>query len=165
MEDLVKATDLLGYPGAPYSTSLVRAAGGSIRSECGWHIAPTLTETIEVETDRSKLALLPSLRVVDVTRVVDAETGRELTDWRVSPNSGVLRCKSGVWPEVLTVDLIHGYPACPPELLPIIAERAQHLRAGIVSQENIGGRAIAYRQDSYSHYHAVLARYQLPAVA
>lgn len=162
MDDLIRPEDLEGFPGAPFSPAVVRAASGAIRSETGWHIAPEVTETVEVETGCARVALLPTLHVVEVSEVRDLD-GDVLTGWRVNRSTGVLRRRDCAWPDVIEVDLTHGYKECPPELLPVIAERSQRGKAGLVRQENIGARSVSYAQ----HYDAtgvgVLARYTLPS--
>lgn len=160
-EPLVKPEDLTGFPGAPFSESAVNAAAVSVRTETDWHIAPRVTETLEVETGCSRVALLDSMHVVEVTAVRDADNGRELTDWRFS-RAGTLTRKAGVWPEVIEVELTHGYEKCPEDLLPIIAERSQRSKWGMIAQENIGGRSVALRQNYDPTSTQVLARYSLP---
>ena len=162
MEELIDPSDLGEFPGAPFPAAVVNGAAGAIRAEAGWHIAPQVTETVEVETGCSRVALLPSLLVVDVTEVRDADTGKVLDGWRVSRARGVLRRRHGVWPEAIEVDLTHGYEKCPAELLPVIAERAQRGRAGLVRQENIGARSVAFAQTYDSSNVGTLARYTLP---
>lgn len=159
-QPLVQPADLEGFPGAPFPAGVVTAAGGQVRAECEWHIAPTITETVTVETGRSTVALLPSLHVVNVTAIRD-EDGKVLDGWRVTKNTGVLTRKAG-WPEVIEVDLEHGYPSCPPELLPVVAQRAQRVKAGIVTQENIGARSVSFRAEPFTASVDVVARYKLP---
>lgn len=158
---LVDPDDLGEFPGAPFPAAIVDGAAGAIRAEAGWHIAPTVAETVEVETGGGTVALLPSLHVVNVTAVRDLD-GRVLDGWRVSKSSGVLRRTSGRWPDVIEVDLEHGYDQCPPELLPVVAERAQRGKAGIVRQENLGSRSISLAQTDDPVSSEVLARYALP---
>lgn len=160
-EPLVDETALRDYPGAPFLPDVVAGAAGAIRAEAGWHIAPTVTETVEVETGGGVVALLPSLHVVSVDEVRDLD-GKVLDGWRVSKSSGVLRRTAGRWPEAIEVDLTHGYAKCPPELLPVVAERAQRGKAGIVRQENIGARSLSLAQNDDPVSGEVLARYALP---
>lgn len=161
-QPLVKPEDLVGFPGAPFPPAVVNAAAGAVRGEAEWHIAPEVTETATVETGGARVALLRSLRVVEVTEVRDADTGTVLDGWRVNEHTGVLTRKRGTWPTVIEVDMRHGYEKCPDELLPVIAERAQRTKAGIVSQENIGARSVSLRQNYDPTSAMVLARYMLP---
>lgn len=163
MDGLVSWVDLKGFPGAPFSPNAVAAAADSVRVEAGWHVAPVREETVEVETDGARVALLPSLRVVSVSEVRDGESGAVLGGWRVSKARGVLVRKHGCWPAMIEVDLKHGYESCPPALLPVIAERAQRARAGLVRQENIGARSVSYAQTYDTVGSSILARFALPA--
>lgn len=50
---------------------LLRTTGEIIRTYCGWHIAPSITETRErLEVGSHGLIMLPSLHVTDVSSVV-----------------------------------------------------------------------------------------------
>lgn len=160
-QPLVEAADLGEFPGAPFSAAVVAAAAGQVRAEAGWHIAPQVAETVEIETGRSTVALLPSLRVVEVTAVRNAEDGTVLDGWRLSASSGVLTRKAG-WPETIEVDLTHGYAKCPAELVSVVADRAQRGKAGLVRQESLGARSVSYAAAADPFHAQVLARYTLP---
>lgn len=157
-EPLAQATDLLGFPGAPFSPGVVAAAAGQVRDACGWHIAPKVVETIEVETGGGTVVLLPSLAVVSVTEVKSGET--VLTGWRVASN-GVLRRPAG-WPATITVTLEHGYAKCPPGLFAVIAEHGQRIKSGAVKSESLSGRSVSLDTSSTSASTDTLARYTLP---
>lgn len=163
MPDLATPEDLADFSGAPFSETLVRSAGASLRNECGWHIAPEVTETVVVDSDGGTVLPLPSLRVVEVTSVRDVtgEAPRILTGWRLSP-AGLLYLGGG-WPRgysAVEVTLTHGYDTCPPELLGLIAERSQRRGNPLVSSESIGGRSVTLR-DPMASVSPVLARYRL----
>lgn len=166
LEPLVQPAELKGFPGAPFSDEAVLAASMSIRTEADWHIAPKIIETVTVETGCARVAMLNSMHVIDVEEVLDAETGRDLgqviEDWRFS-KSGMLTRRHGVWPELIEVSLIHGYAKCPRDLLPVVAERAQRSKWGMIAQENIGARSISLRQGYDPVSEGVLARYTLPS--
>lgn len=162
MDDLVAPEQLTGFPGAPFNESVIAAAADAVRVDAGWHIAPVVTETIEVDTDCGRVALLPSLKVEDVDGVRDAETGEEISGWRLSKHRGTLTRKSGTWPALIEVDLTHGYAECPPALFPVIAERAQKARAGLAAQESLGSRSVAYRTGYDRVSSGILARFALP---
>lgn len=89
----------------------------TVMAYCGWHVAPSLTETVEVEGMGSRVLLLPSLHVTDVTAVRD-EDGTAVTDWKARKN-GVVR---GWWSceELYELDIVHGYPAMPEEVQEVI---------------------------------------------
>lgn len=164
MTALVAPEALTGFPGAPFPPKVVDAAGAQVRDQCGWHIAPQITETLTVEGDGAATLLLPSLRVIAVTEVRDV-TGADpkiLDGWRPSP-SGVLYRQTR-WPVgPIEVDLTHGYDACPDGLLPIIAERAQTFgKDASVRQESLGSRSVSYGQMEGTSSTSVLARYTIP---
>ncbi len=163
---LVVADDLAEFPGAPFSDTVATSAGESIRSEVGWHIAPELTETLTVDSDGGRYLFLPTLRLVDVTEVRDvtSDTPRVLDGWRQS-EKGILY-RVGGWPvgmSALKVDLTHGYPTCPPALLPAVAAYAQAIkRGGRVTQESLGSRSVSFATSGDgSSLLSVVARYAL----
>lgn len=162
MDDLVKSDELTGFPGAPFSSGVVSAVADAVRVDAGWHIAPVRVETVEVDTDCSRVALLPSLRVVEVSEVRDADSGNVISGWRLSKHRGTLTRRSGSWPAQIEVDLTHGYESCPPALFPVIAERAQRVRAGLVRQESLGSRSVSYSADYDRVGSSILARFALP---
>lgn len=159
-EPLIDAEELNDSPGAPYSASAVRSAGEALRTETGWHIAPTVKHVVEVHTSRARVALLPTMHVVKVHSVIDADTGREVTGWRVRRSAGLL-VSDQPFPEDLDVELEHGHAECPSELIPILAERAQRARAGLVRQENLGSRSMSLAQDYDPVSQSILDRYTL----
>lgn len=159
MADLVSNTDMEGFPGAPFAERVLAAAAGSVRDDCGWHIAPSVTETLQLRST-GPIVLLPSLHVTTVTAVRDADTGEPVEGWHLDQRAGVLsRSTSGsCWPARLEVDLVHGHAACPASLLPTIAERAAAFaRGGHVRQESLGSRSV-----SMSQLESAVARYALP---
>lgn len=157
MGELVNSEDLAGFPGTPALTdAVIEAAGESIRDECGWHIAPVLTETMDVLTS-GRVAVLDTLRVVDVSEVRD-QSGEVLTGWRVDKRAGVIhglpRCRR------VEVDLTHGYESCPAALKPVVIERARAIHVGgRVAQESLGSRSVSYVPGGVDD---PLARYKLP---
>lgn len=161
MEDLIEVEELEGFPGAPFSEAIVRAVGERIRSEAGWHIAPRITQTLEVWTDGGTSAILPSMRIVEVTAVRNADTGQEIRGWRANKDTGALRCRGGVWPEVIEVDLIHGFDVCPPELMAVAASRCQQVTSGGVKAEALGGHSITFDTGEPASSGPAVARYKL----
>ena len=162
MADLVSSEDLTGFPGAPFSEPVLRAAAESVRDECGWHIAPVLSETVKTVTV-GNVALLPTLQVVEITAIRDARTGDTITGWHVDERAGVVHglpyCRR------VEVDLRHGHEKCPAALLPAIADRAKAITTGgYVRQESLGSRSVAYATGPDIGVGAAdpLARYKLP---
>ena len=71
----------------------------------------------------------------------------------------------GGWPEAIEVDLVHGYDTCPPSLYPVIAERAQRAKAGMVRQESILGRSVSYASEYDPASLNAIAHFTLPPEA
>lgn len=160
-EPLVLASDLAGFPGAPFSETVVASSAEAIRNEAGWHIAPSVTETITIDSNGGPILMLPTLYLTAVTEVVDVsgDTPTVLTGWRKS-RAGMLSRQQG-WPhgfESVEVTFTHGYDACPAELFPVIAERTQRK----VQQESLGSRSVSYATDTGGVVSSVVARYKLP---
>lgn len=166
-EPLFTAEDMAGMPGAPFSASTATAAGDQIRTLCGWHIAPSRTETLTLDTEGGRVLVLPSLRVSEVLAVRDVSgpTPKVLTGWRWSKDGMLERGNGGFWPDgfrVVEVDLTHGYESCPSELLNIGAEFSRRR----VAQESIGGRSVTYvsSADDDDRIGSVLGSYRIGAL-
>lgn len=149
MDDLIGAGALNGFSGAPFPPAVLKSAAGALRSQAGWHIAPEITQTIEIDIRQGqRVVLLPSLHVVKVTEIVNADDGTVLGagTWRLRKGSSTLFRHEG-WPETIEVTLTHGHAECPPELLAPLAERCQRSGAGAVRQESLGARSVSYAAD------------------
>ena len=158
--ELVTPADLVDFPGAPFKSSTVEAAAGQVRRICGWHIAPSLTETVTLDHDGGPVLYLPSLYVTDVVSVKDAMGGtpREIMGWRWS-GAGMVE---GSFPRgfrAVEVTLTHGYVECPADLLPVLASRTQR-RA---MQESLGSRSVAYSAEGDRAFESTLDSYRLGA--
>lgn len=161
MPALVTAADLADFPGAPFAEVRVEAAGEALRSEAGWHIAPEVTETLTVDADGGHFLFLPTMRLSAVTEVrdVSGDAPRVLDGWRKSRKGVIYR--AGGWPtgfETVEVDVVHGYAACPRELLPVVADYTSRR----VTQESLGSRSVSYSNDE-SRLDARVARFKIPA--
>lgn len=157
--DLVLPNDLVGFPGAPFLPAVVSAAAGAVRDECGWHIAPEFTETVRERVSGCTL-ILRTLHLVEVLSVTDSH-GEEVEVEYAAP-SGVVTLKRPVH-GLVTVVFSHGFEACPPALLGVVAEGAQRVRRGQVRQESLGSRSVAYgaAAEVQAAYDPVVARYRL----
>lgn len=157
---LAAPEDLAGLDGGPFTLASVRAASGQIRALCGWHVAPVVTETLTLDAHGGAVLWLPSRRVVEVTGVRDVSGAapRELTGWRWS-GAGLLSVPGGLPSgfRVVEVDLKHGFEACPPDLLPVIADRTSRR----VMQESLGSRSVTFGVDGDRTIDQSLALYRL----
>ena len=120
----------------------IKAAQGSIRRYCGWHVTPEIDDTLKVDAYGGSILTLPTKHVNSITSVL--VDGRELSDqidWSVA---GTIQLRSGSWPDrpgSVTVKLNHGYPR-DEELLRTLAKRARS-QPGISSQ-SVNGASVSY---------------------
>ncbi len=126
---LVNPDQLADFPGAPFTPGVVDSAVAALRGDCGWHIAPELTETITVDGSPDQTLILPTLRIVQITAIRDVTgtTPVVLTGWRTRATAGLLWREEG-WPTgyaAVEVDLTHGYTDTPADLLPAVAYYSQ----------------------------------------
>lgn len=91
-----------------------------VRAYCGWHIAPSRTETVTVEACGGTSLNLPSLYVTEVTAVTDNGTDVSLDDFAVR-SYGVLDLYGGFWGyRTVEVAMTHGYPGVPPDVTAVV---------------------------------------------
>lgn len=136
---LVTPAELATFRGGPFGEAVTNAAAQSVRTECGWHIAPSTKQTIAVRTGGADAILLPSLHVTAVTSVTD-RNGTSVDGWDVWSN-GILE-RPGGFPDAVQITFTHGFETCPKDLLGIIAERAVAQSAGRVKSEALAGRSV-----------------------
>lgn len=93
------------------------AAVAEVRAFCGWHIAPSRTDTVTVKGSGS-VVILPSLYVTDVASVATAEA--TVTDLMLWYPNGVIEARySPYWGWAAlgaTVTFTHGYDVCPADV-------------------------------------------------
>lgn len=154
---LILASDLTGFRGAPFAAQVTEAAAESVRADCGWHIAPAITETLKIRT-YGNVILLPSLHVGSVASVTD-NNGAPVTGWELF-DGGILELSDGP-PAYVNVTFTHGYASCPKELLPIIAERALAQSSGRIKSEAAGGVSVSIESTYDPTGSRVLSRYRL----
>lgn len=104
----------------------IAAAEQSVRTYCGWHIAPSLTITDgRYRSGERGLVILPSLHVTDVASVsVDGRVlGTTEYDWEPC---GFISRRVPSWPRdpYVTVSFTHGYEECPADVAAVVFELA-----------------------------------------
>ena len=151
---------LAAFRGGPFEAKNVEAAGGSVRAECGWHIAPSIEQTIALRTGGADEVLLPSLYVTEVSAVTD-RAGNTLGGWEAWSN-GILS-RPGGFPDTVQVTFQHGYEKCPAELLPIIAERAAGQASGRIKSEALAGRSVQLEGGYAPEAQSSIAAYRIGA--
>ena len=168
--DLVGPSDLSGFPGAPFTDEIVDAAVAELRKVARWHIAPSISETLTVESTGGQTLVLDTLHLTALTAVRDVTdtTPTDVTDWRSNPTprfrAGIVTRSCG-WPcGDLELDVTHGYAACPPELLPVLAAACRQIGADsrTVQTQGAGPFSITYRDPATGEVDPAVARYALP---
>lgn len=163
---LAAPSDLTSYPGAPFTDALVDAAVATLRRIAGWHIAPSITETVTVDGPATKLLVLPTLWLTSVTAVRDVSgaTPIALSNWRAA-RAGMLR-RVGGWPRgflTVTADIVHGYATTPPELFPVVAGLCNLIMLDPdVAQESLGSWSVTARETLGTTQAETLGGYTLP---
>lgn len=56
----------------------VEAAEAAVRFYCGWHVAPVETTTVTLDGPGSRVLILPTLKLVEVTSIVEDEVEVDL---------------------------------------------------------------------------------------
>ena len=132
------------------------AAWGTIKAYCGWHVAPSLSETLVVSVRHTSHDLyLPSRHVTDIQLVeVKGWDGswHELPEARYDwDDLGLLRLRGGCWPRRLRsvrVTLTHGYDYDEvPHIVALadtIGRRARQNLGGVASQ-SVNGSSVSYQ--------------------
>lgn len=101
-----------------------RAAVSAIRGYCGWHIAPSVTETISVDGPGGWLLSLPTLYLTAVQSVTNGGTPLLNTTWS---RKGTMRSPVYAWScmgNSVQVNLTHGYDEFPAEILAVARSMA-----------------------------------------
>lgn len=155
---LADVSELAGFKGAPFNTATVDGAADSVRSDCGWHIAPVVT-TVKKMRGGGSVLILPTLNLVEVVSI-KTTGGVEITgfDWL---ENGVVERWHG-FPRFVEVEFRHGFEVCPPALLGVIAERASSGSYGRVKQESLGSRSVSLEGGYDTVGGAVVQKYTLP---
>lgn len=115
---------------------LIDQATASVRTYCGWHITPVVTETVTVPglgqtftATRTKVLFLPSLHVVLVTSVLRDGVLVPAAEYAVDP-AGLLVHVSAWSPSVasVAVTMTHGYVEAP-DVAAVIMARVSRVQS------------------------------------
>ncbi len=141
---LVNTADLDAFE-ADGKAQKLEAALAAVRSFCGWHIAPVLTETVTVDAVDLRSTFLPTLELVEVVSVTQAGVEVDLSTLtsnlggtvasRTGYRLGTMRC------EPLIVVFRHGHEALPADVKQVVlsmALRASVNPTGLVSTQVTG---------------------------
>ena len=122
------------------------AAEQVIRSYCGWHIAPLITEELVLDGNGERRMLLPTGQLIDVeSLVID---GVLVTDFGFS-RDGWLELYSGVFPRKassVSVVIEHGYDYVPAleHIVSSMVARAAMSPGGNVVSQRAGSQAVTF---------------------
>ena len=99
------------------------AACEAVRSRCGWHIAPSVTETVTVDGSGGSVQFLPTLHLTALASITNAGSTVSDPEWS---ESGMVRgaCWTSKFRGVVA-DITHGYDECPPEVLAVVRNLAE----------------------------------------
>lgn len=128
-------------------------AQAAIRAYCGWHVAPSITETIVLDGPGSDVLMLPSLRVTDVARVTSGGTEIKDPEWS---RAGMVRGSFDDRFGSVEVEFTHGFPA-DDVVISVIKLAATRLAQGAAlsmagGNVRIGGIAVTVGQTGTSTY-------------
>ena len=144
------------------------AACAAVRAYCGWHVAPSITDTYTLDGSGSQFQALPSMHVTDIVLVTELGTDLDASGYEWS-EMGQLWREAG-WAghfRGLIVEMTHGYDSCPPEILGVLQEAASRGVGGSavsqVGQVRMGGVSGVPGAASFMlDQKAVLDRYAIP---
>lgn len=171
--DFVESTNLADYTAAAAAEILLQVQA-AIRSYCGWHIAPSIQETVKLDGRGSRHLWLPSLYVTEVTAV--SNEGTALTDVEYDwSESGYIESRYGCWttrPRQVEVEFTHGYDDIPADVVGVavaVAARAIASPSGATRQQ-VGAVALGYATVNgasggialLQHERDILDQYRLP---
>lgn len=146
-----------------------------VRSFCGWHIAPSREETVEVRTCGGRTLLLPSMYVTAVESVTADEQALTTDDFHWS-TAGVVTHSDWWGSGVTSVVFTHGYDEVPAEVTAIVQAVAQRATAnpGSLTRQQIGPFSETYSTTGSGQVvplglldaeKDLLRRYRIPALA
>ena len=141
------------------------AACRAVRSYCGWHVAPSVDETLTLDGSGARRVYLPSLHVTDVTAATSDGAAVTSPEWS---ESGIVKHPSGCWSSKMrgvTVTLAHGYDECPEDLLAVLRELVSSASLGGVSQVTNGEHSVRFEGALNTRQRSVLDAYRIVSVA
>lgn len=162
---IVTTTDLTAYQsGDPQS--LIDSATAEVRGYCGWHVTPSLSETVTLDASGGTSLMLPSLHVTAVTAVLADGTALTTDDYAWS-QVGVLTYLTGCWPVKagsVVVTFTHGYDDAL-DLAQVILARATRTKSNPTSAKTMTAGPFAESFDSvfFADERATLDRYRIPS--
>lgn len=105
-----------------------RAAVSAVRRYCGWHIAPSVTETVTVDGPGEGMLLLPTLHLTAVSDVLNDGEAIAEPDQLQWSERGAVRQYSRYWTNKwrgVTLTMTHGYEDFPHEMMAVARDMAK----------------------------------------
>ena len=109
----------LAYPPVGVDEVAWLAACAAVRSYCGWHVAPSITETVTVDGAGGDFLLLPTLHLTALHSITSDGVGVVDPEW-----SGAGMVRGPGWSRRLrgvVANITHGYDECPAEVLAVLS--------------------------------------------
>lgn len=124
-----------------YTAELVLAGASDLIVEyAGWHISPSITETLVVDGSGTIIQPLPTLRLTDVAAVVEGGLAVPAANYTWSDNGLLEKIRFGSWTgqrRGITATITHGWDTPPGWVVTLacaVAGRAVMVKPGIVSE-------------------------------
>jgi hypothetical protein len=141
-KQMAERTDGVIADDHPFLDYALNVATRMIRDHCGWVVGPVTTDTLHLDGPGSRLLVLPTLRIVEVTAVRQDDVPLDMTTVRVSRGAGMLRAASPLSDEfgAIEVDLRHGYDTVPESIVDLtlqMAARALGSPMGVVREQSL----------------------------
>lgn len=112
---VVAASEGAVAEGDPRIGPIIERVSEAIRTRCGWIVAPTTTETLELDGYGGDTIHVPSLHIVEVEELQFDGLTVPPADYRVSKR-GMIRMKRGEVPDEfdsIRIRLTHGFESAP----------------------------------------------------
>lgn len=137
-------------------------AEATVRSYCGWHIAPARAETATFPATDSHVLMLDSLNVTDVVSVTENGTTVDVADYEWDRRGWLTRisCRWSTGPVV--VEFTHGFNTVPADVTAAVQALAQQAIStnGVLTRKTVGPFTDAYGLPGDTL--AALGAYRLP---
>lgn len=167
-------TPALAQAGEPITANTwIEAASASIRAYCGWHIAPSLTHTLILDSNGTSTLMLPTMHVTNIEKV--EVCGIDVTEKVEWSETGMLRLMDGKgFPDrfrAIKVTLTHGYGFDEvPDVLALVTQIAQRAAASAstpsnLSTQSVNGASVGYLSAGGAHLSTPLLNIEKDALS
>ena len=140
--------DLVSSDTTVDSSTWLKAAQQSVRSYCGWHIAPNITQTLKLDSYGARTLLLPSMHVTNISSLlVNGVEMKDSIDWGAA---GTVRLREGYFPDcpgAVQVTLSHGFDAGEvADVTSLILKLAQRgsTGPGVIGSQSTNGSSVTF---------------------